>query len=673
MKARMAQHALHNPEGLDLRTAIILSENGLIPGGVATFAPEAEMLAAIRDPKDPNRIQAPDGPLVLVKRGAGATNANVVVTAAGFLLSEVLEARQAAVSHLESLAASKPTILTERSQAVLNKNNEDLLSEGSWHRAAVNVLDALDEDFLYNLAGLNQCVAINYREGAKNYAPLVLRPSLTAVNAIPIGVSSPSQERERLLGLIEESVRSAASVGALCDDYYARFGHLPLTGEVSLGVAVRKWVAAHGTLENLWSAVWSWADATGGPLPRYHACQVFIENPSFLPEGEKARLWKEIIEALVLPEKDGIEWLEWSLAWCLRYELLCHFAAHFECLAPGEDGERIAVAALWVTERVATALSHRSVDIQHLLDQTVVPTGNHSSGVWQIVRPPTTRPCPLRYAALFGPRLWSLSMLGELGRRIREFAVNTDEQIEERVKDTLMRWLIQSFPPFPGPELPTYAFDRTVVESADAWVKPLEEGEGSPVGAIRSLVQSQKVLADGERLESEIRRLPAGTEASQYVLAQAMRSMAYVGKLPVELMREVLWNDQWRYEVWRELSSTSFAALWDCIVEIQLQQRGDWLVQLSHLWVGMCERLNESDERYGELVDHVILGSINSDTASALKRLLTGPNSTVMKKAADWKQRLEGAIQLGTNWPQAKLRAFLSVFDRPYFATARKE
>src|SRR5262249_11333671 len=146
-----------------------------------------------------------------------------------------------------------------------------------------------------------------------------------------------------------------------------------------------------------WSDIWAWADSIGGPLPRYHACQVFVENSSYVPEGENGALWREILETMVVPDKKA-DWLRWNLPWRLRCELLRHFTAHFECNAPGEDGERIAAAALWVTERVARACSLPVVDIARLLDQTIEPTEDQSRGVWKIARPPT-RSCSLRYAA----------------------------------------------------------------------------------------------------------------------------------------------------------------------------------------------------------------------------------------------------------------------------------
>ena len=91
-------------------------------------------------------------------------------------------------------------------------------------------------------------------------------------------------------------------------------------------------------------------------------------------------------------------------------------------------------------------------------------------------------------------------MLGEFGGRIREFATaQADERADERVKETLMVWLMQSFPPLPPPEVLTYAFDRTVVDAADAWSQATEAVDENPGEAIRSLAECQRALLDKER------------------------------------------------------------------------------------------------------------------------------------------------------------------------------
>jgi hypothetical protein len=443
MKARMAHHALHSPEGFDLRTAILLSENGLLPEVLETFQSESYILAAIRNPDDVNRIQAPMGPLVAVKSLAGGEQ-SYVVTVAEFLLSDSQETRSVSVEYLENLASTTPPCLTERSRAVLVDKKDDLLSIDAWPLAAVGVLDALDQDFLYNLAGLRQSLVLGHREGMKSHMQFVLHPTLPAINALPLGVGTPSQERETIIEWAKEVVRTCGSITTLCNAYYSKLGHLPLTGELSLGAVVRQWVEAHIESQlqtGLWEGVWAWADVNGGPLARYHACQVFSHNPAYVPQSAKGELWKEILEILLPPGKEA-EDLKWNRAWRLQCELLRHYAAHFECLLPGEDGERVAAGAMWVTERVATVLLLPTINVSRLLEETVIPTGTQTRGVWQMVRPPV-RHSQLRYAALFSPSLWSLSILAELGRDIRSFTAGFDaERGDDRVNKALMIWLL---------------------------------------------------------------------------------------------------------------------------------------------------------------------------------------------------------------------------------------
>ena len=66
-------------------------------------------------------------------------------------------------------------------------------------------------------------------------------------------ISAPVCSKPRLRRIAERR-RASASVAALSDDYYANFGHLPLTGDLSLGAAVRKWAASRAVEEDLCDA-----------------------------------------------------------------------------------------------------------------------------------------------------------------------------------------------------------------------------------------------------------------------------------------------------------------------------------------------------------------------------------------------------------------------------------
>jgi hypothetical protein len=227
----------------------------------------------------------------------------------------------------------------------------------------------------------------------------------------------------------------------------------------------------------------------------------------------------------------------------------------------------------------------------------------------------------------------------------------------------LLADVIQGFPPLSAHNQPTYAFDRTVIEAAESWIGSSQDTEDNQTGAIRSLIECARHLDSPDRLEEEILGLPWKDEATQYVLTQALRPMAYAAKFPVEFMRECLWNSEWLLVAATHLFPAALNNILDGIAEIQVQQGGEWLSRVPHLLVGLCESMDVTNESYSDVVDMTILNSINAGTVSALRRLRGIRNQTVVTKLAEWKQRLETALQTPLSWPQAKLRGILSALS----------
>jgi hypothetical protein len=405
IKTRMAQQALFHPEGFDIRTGIVLRKNGVLRGPVETVRPSEELLAIIQDVGHIARIQAPPGPLVPHKGEREGESASVL-TVAELLYADDPGVRELALEHLEALGAAESPMLTRRTRGIVARERERILSASEdWQVAAVTTIDAVEDDYLYNLAALRQCIALGYHEGAEAFGPLVLRPSLTALMALEFATEAPSQEHEEIGGLLKRCAQESTSIEQLCHEWYRRFGHLPLAAHLSLGKAIDEFRTAHGDSNTPWEAVWRWADGSESPLARYHACQVFVTSPALVPEGKTGDLWREIVEVVSAPQREDAG-LKWAKAWRLRSELLGHYAAYLECVAPGQDSERIANLAFWAAEQVATIYGAAQAPLSRVIDQTIAPSADLTREVWQLTRPPVG-PSALRYAALFTASPWA--------------------------------------------------------------------------------------------------------------------------------------------------------------------------------------------------------------------------------------------------------------------------
>jgi hypothetical protein len=656
IKTLMTEHALSHPDGFDLRTAIVLRKSGVLKGPIETFRPEEELLAIVRDPGHTARIPAPAGPLLFHKGGKEGEAANVLAIAE-FLYADEPGARAVAVEHLEALAVTQPAILTRRSREILACERSGVLSTSDdWQVAAVRVSDAIEDDYLYNLAGLRQCVALGDRRGADIYGPFVLRPPLAAVMALDFATEAPSQEHDKISDLLRRLAEQGGAIEQLCQEWYQRFGHLPLAAHLSLGKALDLWRTAHGHTDSPWEAVWHWAEGVESPLARYHACHVFVVYPVLIPEGKREDLWKEIVEVAGAPQRKELGF-KWSQSWRLREEFLGHYAAYFECLAPGEDSERIANLAFWAAEQAAAIYGVAQAPLGHLMEQTIIPNAEATREVWQLTRPPI-RPSVLRYAALFTPSPWALALLSEIGENIRSLVPETaDPAGLERVRETLMVGLISAFPLSLPKGAPTYAFEPTLQGVATVWADTMVVGEAAE--ALRLIVGTNRHLGNPDHLVSELGGMPQSNETSQFMIARSFRTLAYLGALPLEAVRDCVWDPDWRRRVLSGLTLQALSEFWDGVAELQMQRGGEWSTMLPHSLASQCEE-GVAEDRRRLLFALTVLSCLSAGSTGALRRLLHDPGRRFAEDASEWRDRIKDALLVAPPWPAAKLRACLA-------------
>jgi hypothetical protein len=584
------------------------------------------------------------------------------MTVAEFLYADDPDARSLAVQHLEALAAAESPMLTRRTLAVLTRERARLLSTSEdWQFAAVTAIDAVEDDYLYNLAALRQCIALGYRDGAENFGRLVLRPPLTALTALEFATEAPSQEHEKIGGALNRCAEESDSIEQLCQKWYRHFGHLPLAAHLSLGKALEGWRSANGHTDSPWEAVWRWANGVESPLARYHACQIFVTYPALIPEGKRGDLWQEIVEVASAPQRPEAG-LKWSQAWRLRTELLGHYAAYFECAAPGEDSERIANLAFWASEQTAAIYAAAQVPLSHVIEQTIAPNAEATREVWQLTRPPV-RPSALRYAAHFTPSPWALALLSELGENIRRFVPEgADPAGQEWVRETLTMGLILAFPLSPPLDAPTYAFEPTLQGAAIAWADGIAGGDTPEL--LRGMVECNRHLGNSEQLVTELRGVASSNEATQFMITRSFRTLAYLGVLPLIAMHKCVWDPGWRKEVLSGLTQQALSALWDGMAELQMQYGGEWATTLPHFWASLCEE-GAAEERRRLLFGLTALSCLNAGSTSALRRLLHDPGRRFAEDVSVWRESCANALEVAPPWSAAKLRAFLAELGTP--------
>jgi hypothetical protein len=67
------------------------------------------------------------------------------------------------------------------------------------------------------------------------------------------------------------------------DQYYSRYGHLPLAAPHGIESIIPAWIERNGEA-GVWDELKSWADDLTRPLKKYHAARAFLQHPGIATE-----------------------------------------------------------------------------------------------------------------------------------------------------------------------------------------------------------------------------------------------------------------------------------------------------------------------------------------------------------------------------------------------------
>jgi hypothetical protein len=657
-KALVMQNALHGYTELDVRTVTILQKNGLL-AEVRPLALAPDSVEILADPAHPHRIACPPGPLIFFRRGEAEQAIGYV---ADLLLHPDGAIRSISIEHFELFAATHPQVLTPKSKVVIAERRTDMCSTDphTWRSAALEISDRLQEDFLCNLAGVRQSLAMRFDEGMAQYFPRILWPTVSSIDSITLPFPLPSEQRQELSTCMQDIVTTSVTLADAMDRYYVSCGFIPLAEAVSMGSLVRAWTSTHLTAaDDLWDQVWRWADRRGSPCARYHACQAFCMNPSLVPARSMSTLWTElahIIHVTNAQEPDR----QWAQAWRFRCDLARHYTYYLECQLPGSESERIALFAWWLAEEVATVFGMNAALLQRIREKTLLPTEELSGQLWILSHPPIKRSL-LRYATMYTPSLWSLALQCQMAPLIQQSSINQMETtVFSLIQNALQVSVLQACPSRPPSEPEgTYAFEKTVIPTAKTWLDALESGDHKDM--FEGYIQVHERLSPLEKLGELLDRFPQSQEPDQVLFASVIRVMAYLDEIPVDVMWEHLMDVRWRDSVLRQGSALALNLLFEAWTEIQVHHGGRWISHLPHYYAAACENASEDPERQGLLFDFTVLSVLASDTVSSLDRLLRGEKRQEFGQSAlDWRQRLEHCQAVSTPWIAARIRAILA-------------
>ena len=578
------------------------------------------------------------------------------VKISNLVLNQEQKLRKSAIEYLlqekmtDHMCSRTITKIKENKAAIFSQTKE------KWISAAIELSDTIENDWLFNFQGVLQAVKMNFDAGIDNYLTMIMRPDISALESIGRGVLAPSQNQDEVKSLIQKIVAEASGFSVALEEYYLSFGHIPLATGISVCFLYDEWAKVRGPIGNVWQLFWEWANLHTSPLPRYHACCFFANNPKLVPTDDKKKFVAELIAVIYLSEQENERWYE---PWLIRCELARYYFEYLECRLPSASSEKISTQSWWLADKVADVFGDNPANIKNFRKTTVEPEEFNISIVWQLVHL-ATEASPLRYATLYMKNMWSLSLVSQLCPETLELLLSVATETQKKaISAAVAGNLVNMFPIRRADEKLVFGFDNGCVETARTLVKLGVEDEIKKM--LSTFIDGTVEVASEAGLKEYLKRLPEGNVADQLLAGHAVHILANMNKAPSGFIWDRLFDRDWVKSVFASLNPKISEHFYEGLIEIQLRTKGKWNEQLPHIYAMFCEELGQDKEKQKLLFAFTIISSMAADSVSAIDRLLKSKNRfDYQENVIHWRKKIELTFQLVPEWCRARLRAVLA-------------
>lgn len=644
-RTRIAKLVLPDEGGCDRRDAMVLIDCDVFSADndhENNGSTEAEGPCFTIDSSD-----IPLGPLVFYSDEHGKS---CVARARDLLLDERIVMRQGALDHLQAVA-SVDGMMSQHTRYLIDRNRREVQLEQKWRRASIKIADAIDEDWMFNLAGVHQAVGKELEDFGQEYVDAVLRPSVAAMDRCSPSILCISLNQNEIKAFHEGLLESGGSIDFVCDEYLKTLGHIPFGGEYGLG----KTLQAHTTVQATSDQLVDWATQVGTPFARYHACEAILTNKLHLSTEQRDLIstwfWEIIIPSTDLGQVSE-EHATWKLADCLaRY-----FVHYLEVRLPSDNGEVVSAIAWRLTSKLVTIWKTAELSASSFADQTQTKLGTTAGGVWELVGPPML-PSMLLWMTIFEPSPWAVSVLSAVAReddmrwlRTGVGPGTTDERVAALTKIAILSANLHL-------GKTAYRFTEDFRKTL-CWAFVIEPDETKRNFA--------RMLTEGidwsqpDSLSKALESLNNQDPTTQIWYCHAIRQRMATDLLSGDEVWALVSESSWRSTTWLCVDLGAAQALGSALVDFAARRNPEWAPQLQHLFVEIAEERSESEGDRLAFFALLLQACSVLNTSSGLERLLGGRYGHHYRSlASDAKQNVEQVLPHAGGWAAGRLRALL--------------
>lgn len=192
------------------------------------------------------------------------------------LLDERREVREVGIGHLQG-AARSPRRMSPWTREIVQRKAPAVTSEDGkvWRRAAINVVDAADDDWLLNVAGMHQSKHPAMGQLWSEYGIAAFRPSVVAVNRCSPSMLCPGLHEDAMRDAAEALGKSQSPDTEHLNRFIHTLGHLPLDLRCSLASTLTSSGLGDPSATKL-ATLFEAARKSANPMVRYHVCEAAL-------------------------------------------------------------------------------------------------------------------------------------------------------------------------------------------------------------------------------------------------------------------------------------------------------------------------------------------------------------------------------------------------------------
>lgn len=619
------------------------------------------LLAAVMNRDDTNRLSPKVGPFAFI----GISDKATTIFLPDMLAARSANLRRAALDDLKPQANCPKTPSTA---AVLQEKKELLGREAAreWVPAAVALDEALEEDFLLNIAGFEQSQGRGYEDGCGRCWKKIIQPSAETLLWISDDGWTILTDSARAVEVFTVARQASACLSDFLHEYEHLAGHLALANPLDLGTQLNLYAPGKDLSAADWDVLNVWLKDMAKPWRRYHACQALLVNPRLVPTDKLGEFWQIVADIASLVTPDRLESDE-AQVWRLHAELAAHYLRILELSGVPVHAARLLTVAWWAAARVTDMLlCHISTDsipsqIREWRKQPFLHGTALAHNSWAWLSPQSISPA--RFVTMHSSSPLSISLLIELGRNmasLQECPIPPEH--DARLREGYFIALMGGHAECPHEQEETWTWDRSLHESAKSFLSGKHLGEQD--SASQQMLELVEHFQTTESLSEALENLPTTKGMEATFLASRIRLACHAAPEVADQILKRLRDDHWRSECQRELPLLAWEVLATGLLYLQARQGPAWHVEMPYIWLCGAEENSNDCKRAKLFVALMLMSSMSGWTVGAVKRLLRSAKLPELREVlVEIRSDLRGIRDAADQRVSSKFREICALLD----------